>query len=153
MKISTYIIFILFTISSSVTFADDYSPLLNAKGKIAGLCSVEILDDDGILVNARATNLPTHSAFTAWLILRNEDGENAGPSQLLDGTVTGSDKNYNFNGVGVDLASVYSVIVDIRDHGKPDSDPDILTSQVSTPGGGCDGACPTVALCELFLAE
>ena len=150
MKTLTTIITLFILSSSAVLATGVYAPLFDSKHELVGLCSAELLGDD-VRVSARANKLPTHSAFSAWIIPRDINGDSAGPLQHIDGNVTGSDKNYNFIGVGVDLASVYSLVIDIRDHGKPDVDN--LIDQVATPGGGCDGRCPTVGLCELVLDD
>ena len=134
-----------FLFASSPGLAGDvYAPLTSAKGKLVGLCSAQVTDSQKDIweVRARHVNLPTHSAFSSWAIPAG------GSARHLDGTITGSDKNYVFLGrVDAELAASISVIV--LDHGRPD--PSNLVSQVATPSGGCDGPCPNVGECTLPL--
>lgn len=133
---------------------DTYEPLEDPNGRLVGLCSAENLGGTTWEVRARHVRLSPNSAFSAWGI--------SGPgAQHLDGTITGGSKffffrrhsggeSYEFRGV-INSGDSASIKVDIRDHGKPD--PNNLTDQVATPGGGCDGTCPTIGVCELVLID
>lgn len=134
-----------FLLASSPSMAGDvYAPLTSGKGELVGLCSAENVDSQNDIweVRARHVNLFTHSAYSSW-------ATPAGSSpQHLDGTITGSDKSYVFQG-RIDGEFAESISVLVLDHGKPD--PNNLVSQVATPSGGCGGPCPSVGGCTLSL--
>jgi len=114
-----------------------------------GICSA-VIGDGEVAIRATANNLKKRHAYSAW-ITAEVDG--VVTTEHLDGAIGSKGKSHEFEGgIGLDTDLLESLFVQVRQHPKVknNTSDETIIEWITTPNGGCDGTCPTVASCEMF---